>query len=283
MTTTRAPASPRQADGLTAPRPRSAAPADQTSTAPIIILTYPHSGAERLQALLARHHNLACTTGTGILPLCDQAAAAWRAADGQPRKQLSALAAASTRATATAIITCLLARQGKRRWCETAIATPDTAATFLQLFPGTRILTLHRACPDFIRTALHAHPWGLASPAFTPFITAHPASTLAALTAYWTAHTALLISFEESHPDACHRLRYEDLAADPAPGLPDFLGLDSPQPTTPGWLEADEAATGSPADDFTAPFPAGQIPHPLLTQANQFLNNLGYEPLKADR
>ena len=41
----------------------------------LIVLTYQHAGAERLRSLLTRDPDLACTYGTGILPLCDAAAA----------------------------------------------------------------------------------------------------------------------------------------------------------------------------------------------------------------
>jgi hypothetical protein len=251
-----------------------------TRGAPVIILTYAHSGAERLRSLLARHQDLACTAGTGILPLCEQAVATWRAADGNARGDLSTLAATSTRTMATTIITSLLARTGKRRWCETATTMPATAEAFLQLFPGTRILCLHRAYPDVIRATLDASPWGLAGAAFAPFTTAYPASTIAALTAYWAARTSALLAFEQSHPQACRRVRYEDLAAGPQPGLFDFLGLDDPIQDTPGWDRADEPLASSRADGPGMPIPVGEIPPPLLAHASELAKALGHEPMR---
>jgi hypothetical protein len=259
---------------------RLTGPDDGPSTAPVIVLTYPHAGGERLRALLARYPELACTVGTGILPLCENAATAWRAIEYRPGSPPSRLAETSTRALAVSMITTLLVRYGKRRWCEIATAAPDAAVAFARLFPGTRVVCLHRSCPDVVRSAAHASPWGVAGAEFAPFTSAHPASTAAALTAYWAARTMSLLAFEQAHPGICRRLRYEDLAADSLSGLSDFLGLSDPGPDSAAWLY-DEAA--EPVRDATGPavsFPAGQLPPPLLDRANSLMQRLGYRPLE---
>lgn len=175
---------------------------------PVIVLTYLHSGAERLRDLLARHPGLACTSGTGILPLCAQAAEAWRSADYHASTRLSPLAVNSTRTLASAIIIALLARAGAQRWCETATADPATAETFLQLYPGKRVLCLHRGCVDVVRAALHNSTWGVAGPAIAPFTASYPGSAVAALTAYWAARTAyaVLPGPGTTDPDPANRL-----------------------------------------------------------------------------
>lgn len=247
-----------------------------TRAAPVIVLTYPHAGAEQLRSLLARYEDLACTAGTGILPACDGAAAAWLAVDDRPGGQPSRLAETSTRALVTSMITALLVRHGKRRWCEIATLAPDAAGTFVDLFPATRIVCLHRACPDVIRAAVRASPWGLAGAEYAPFITSYPASMAAALAAYWTARTMSLLAFEEAHPAICHRLRYEDLA-NAFPGLSGFLGLT--ESSRASWGH-DEAAP--PVRDIAGVdrgFPAGQIPPALLERANRLMEKLGYQPL----
>ena len=104
-------------------------PNSDVRDAPVVVLTYAHSGAARLQSLLASHPDLACTSGTGILPLCEQAAITWRSADDRAGMTLSPLALASVRALATGIITSMLIRTGKRRWCELATASPMSAET----------------------------------------------------------------------------------------------------------------------------------------------------------
>jgi hypothetical protein len=253
------------------------------SDAPVIVLTYAHSGADRLWSLLAGQPDLACTSGTGILPLCEQASVSWHRVGGAADGPLPPLAVASIRALAAPLITSLLARAGKRRWCEFATATPGSADTFRQLFPGTRFLTVHRACPDMIHAALHAGSWGLAGPTFASFTSAHPASTAAALTAYWIAHTGPLIAFEQSHPGICCRIRCEDLPDGLDAALCAFLGLAGLGPAQAGWDQADwlSASGTEPAIDagLEAAFPVDQIPPALLAQANDLMKALDYPPI----
>jgi len=249
----------------------------------LIVLTYQHAGAERLRSLLTRDPDLACTKGTGILPLCDSAAATWRGVEGRSADAaLSRLAASSIRALTMPVITSVLARQGGRRWCEFAHAPPRVAETFLQLYPQTRVLCLHRSCVDVIDTAIHAEPWGLSDPGYASFTAAYPASTVAALTAYWNAFTAQLIAFEELHPDTCRRVRYEDLADGQYPGdLFAFLGMEAPRPGLADLMSPDDAkpALGRAG---RAPFPADQIPAQVLAQADNLGRKLGYPPLGSD-
>lgn len=251
--------------------------------ATVIVLTYRHAGAERLRSLLTMHPDLTCTDGTGLLPLCEQAAATWRGVEGRTDARLSRLAASSIRALTMPIITTVLARQGGRRWCDFVTAPPRAAETFLQLYPQTRFLVLHRSCADVVDAAIHAGPWGLAGPECAPFTAAHPASAVAALTAYWTAFTAPLIAFEESHPDVCRRIRYEDFADDPyAADLFEFLGIKAPMPGLAD-PESPDDANSSPGRVDRAPFPTDRVPAPLLAQADNLARKLGYPLLGASR
>jgi hypothetical protein len=256
----------------------SGGPGAEVRGAPVIVLALAHGGSIELGSLLSQHPDLACTQGTGVLPLCDQAIATWRNIEGRPEGLPSRLAAAATRALSTSIITSLLAREGKRRWCEIAAPNPEAAETFLGLYPGTRFLCLHRACRDVIRTTLDASPWGLTHPAFVPYTRAYPGSTAVALTACWVEHTRNMVMFERAHPQECLRVRFEDLTvAQPkiAEQIEAFLGLagkatlggDGPQQPTS--LEA------RPEADL----PVGLIPPNLLAQANDLLRELGYPAL----
>ena len=147
------------------------------------------------------------------------------------------------------------------------------------MYPQTRILCLHRSCAGVIEAAIHASPWGLAGPEYAPFTAAYPDSTVAALTAYWSAHTAPLIALEETHPEACRRIRYEDLANDPHAGdLFAFLRMEAPRagladPKRPGEANQSRGLVDR------APFPADQVPAPLLSQADNLACKLGYPPL----
>jgi hypothetical protein len=254
-------------------------------TQPVVVLTYGHAGGQILQALLDAQPELACTAGTGVLSACAQAAAAWRQVDGQPQAPLSALAVTSIRKLAIQMITVIVARTGRPRWCETAAADPGAAEMFLRLFPATRFVCLHRACPEVVSAVLRASPWGLSGPAFAPYVTANPFSTAAALVTWWLGHAAPLLAFERDHPEACRQVRFEDLAGDPRGVLHDlqsFLGLSTkaagfPRPQPP---DQSDQPNGRAADlGGASQFPVGQLPPDLVRHVNELHAQFGYPPL----
>lgn len=255
---------------------------DSTSRDPVIVLTYAHAGSECLQRKLASCAALACTSGTGLLPLFEQAAATWRGIDERDGP-LSSLAASSLRAMADTMITSILVRTGGTRWCEIAQAPAMYAKTFLELYGTAKFVCLHRNCPDVIRAGVQANPWGLADSSFAPFAAAYPGSSVAAIAAYWAAFTESLLDFEAAQPQACHRVRYEDLA-----GRPDdvtdrifaFLGLspgagDVPAPGRPD-DDAGPAAARDLAPGAGSRVPVSKIPQPLGAKVNELLTRLGY-------
>lgn len=250
--------------------------------APVIVLAPAYHGASTLRSLLEGHPDLAYTSGTGLLPLCEQAMATWRIADRHPSGPPSALASTTTRALATSLITSILAREGKRRWCEVAAANPEAAETFLHLYPGTRFLCLYRAYPGVIRAALDASPWGITDPVFAPFTGRYPASTVASLTAYWVMHTSALLAFEREHSRSCLRVRFEDLAGDPRAGerITSFLGLTGRHGrAAPGGHNGPEPAS---PDTELAPVPPDHLMPPALrAQADDLLRHLDYPVMEA--
>jgi hypothetical protein len=261
----------------------SAAFADPASSAPVIVLAPAYSGASTLRSLLAGHPDLACTSGTSLLPLCEQAMATWRKADSRPSGQPSALAYAATRALASSIITSILVREGKRRWAEIAAPSPRAAGTFLRLYPQTRLVCLYRACQGAIRAALDASPWGITDPVFAPFAAAYPASTVASLTAYWVTATGYLLDLEREHPQSCLRVRSEDLAEaqhQTSDDMMAFLGLDAINDlAVPVQGTQPEPAPQDPGPE--ADVPVHLIPPAMLAQANDLLRQLSYPALPA--
>lgn len=263
-------------------------------SAPVIVLGYPHSGAARVLSLLSDRGGLACTSGTGVLPLCHQAAEVWRHAEGrleEPAK-ISALAAASIRAMVGAVITQVLVREGRDRWCEFAVASEDAAGTFLSLYPAARFVCVHRGFSDVARAALQTSPWGLSGPGYAPFITAYPGSTLSALGAFWVARTAALLSFETNHSAQCLRIRYEDIGGPPgtAATIASFLSLSLSLSEAAGRpaLEAERVSSAEAAPELAdaAPeqgIPVAQLPPALLTEVNDLLERLDYPRLSAAR
>jgi protein-tyrosine sulfotransferase len=257
-----------------------------TEHAPVVVLASPDSGGSRLLSLLSASGELACTSGTGVLPLCDQAAQVWRLVENGSSRAgtLSALAAKSIRASITPLVMHILVSSGGQRWCECAVPAREAAETFLGLFPGTRFVCLHREASLVIRSALARSPWGLAGPAYRPFVAAHPGSTVAALAAYWIAHTEALLAFEADHPDECLRVRFEDL---PGPmgstlaALNSFLGLAATG--SPGLPRPHPRQDGAPVPHADAPpsaaLPLEQLPSAMLAQLNGQLGRLGYPSL----
>jgi hypothetical protein len=277
------PATPqRRISGALAANPGSAwrATTDSTSRNPVIVLTYAHAGSEFLQRELSRCSALACTSGTGLLPLFEQAAATWRGIDGRGGP-LSSLAASSLRAMADTMITSILVRTRGTRWCEFAQAPAGYAGTFLELYGTAKFVCLHRNCPDVIRAGVRANPWGLADSPFGPFAAAYPGSSVAAIAAYWAAFTESLLEFEAAQPRACHRVRYEDLVDGPddvTDRIFAFLGLGPDDAPAPGHLNDDAAPAGARdlAPDAGSRVPASQLPPPLGARVNELLARLGY-------
>lgn len=247
--------------------------------APVIVLTYAESGAGTLSSLLAGHPDLSLTSATGLLPLCQQAAQTWQRTD---QRDFTALAAASTRALASSVMTSILASTGRPRWCEISTAHTDCAEIFLRLYPGTRFLCMHRNCADVIYSGLQANPWGLAESVFWPFAQRFPGNNVAPLAAYWATHTEHLLEFEENHPAACGRVRYEDLTTEPAETadrICEFLGLDSAN-----WPGREDAVGSGPPDPTDPPgggarVPSRMLPPALFDQVNELLPKLSYPPL----
>lgn len=89
-------------------RERSQAPAND----PVVVLTFSFAGGQRLNSRLQRVPELACTTGTGILGMCDMVARAWENVEDSDGERMSSLAAKSIRAMVTTMMTVIVARSG---------------------------------------------------------------------------------------------------------------------------------------------------------------------------
>ena len=254
---------------------------------PVVVLTYSFSVWHRLQDVLERHPELACTAGTGILGLCDMAARAWANVEESDGEHLSSLAATSIRATLVPMMTIMMARSSRaRRWCETATAEPAAAETFLRIVPGTQFLCLHRSCPDVVRAVLSSSPWGIIGGPFIPYLQAYPANTAAAIAAYWANSAGQLLDFEARHPGSALRVRYEDLASDTAATLRAISAFTGITPASPvhelAWDEPPGGGTtgGGPAGPDTG-FPAAMLPPQLMQRINHLHDQLSYPHVSA--
>lgn len=263
---------------------RSAPPEDPEPGArrsPVIVLGYAFSGAAKLGQMLSGTPDLACTSGTGVLPMCHQAAATWQQVDGRDGP-MSSLARASVRTLAGTMIGAILARTGGTRWCEISIASPATAGTFLQLYPETTFLLVHRSCPDVIRDCVRANPWGVAGTSMAEFAAVFPGSSAAAVAAYWAECTDQLLRFESAHPAACHRIRYENLTGtmdQPTQEILALLGLTPAGRTGLARGPQHAAAADDTPGRTETPIPAAHLPGPLVQRVNELQAHLGYPPV----
>jgi Sulfotransferase family len=245
-------------------------------TAPVIVLTYPHAGAEHLTRILSTSRSIACTSATGLLPLCYEALKTWQRIEstGAP----SQLAIKSVRALATAMITIIEANVGASRWCETAYTTSAMAQAFLQVFPGARFICLYRKMNAVLDEAVRVYPWGLGGSPFWTYAVGHPGNNAATIAAYWTAHTEALLEFEASQPGSCLRVRYEDLATEPGRHVRRILttlGLPAGQPGAPCEPAIDQGS--EPSELARSPgVPAELVPAGLIARVRELHTILGY-------
>jgi hypothetical protein len=248
----------------------------------VIVLSYAYGGADKIQQSLAADASLACTSGTGIVPLCAAAAEAWRRVENRAGPGLSDLAAATIRSMVTAQVTTILAGSGKTRWCELATAPPAAAEQFLRVFSHAQFVCVHRSCTGTIEAGARANPWGLHGQGLEPFLLAYPGNTVAALAAHWATSARLLLDFEHAHPGNAYRVRYEDVVTDPGTALTMLraalqlhtAGDDAALPAAPRPRDQE-----TPAADAGSPVPVDLMPAPLRQRVGHLHTELGYRPL----
>ncbi|MBV9380426.1 MAG: sulfotransferase [Streptosporangiaceae bacterium] len=266
-----------------------------------MILTAARSGSTLLRFLLDAHPVLACPPETNLVKTTVQLAATWRLLDGpaelpaaedQAQGQFPAEAIAAARSMLDGMFARYLTRRGKLRWCEKSLGTAIVAEAFRAIYPKTRFVCLYRHCMDMVASGVEACPWGVAGYGFDPYVSNSPGNNAAALVHYWADHTAAMLEFEEANPDACLRVHYEDLVADPGtaaarifsfagvPEVPDIgklcfaVGHERNGPGdykiwATGRVSANSVGRG-------VHVPVGVIPAPLLGVVNELLGKLGY-------
>jgi hypothetical protein len=246
---------------------------------PVIVLSYRLSGASFVQRALSAGTDLVCTQSTGIIATCGTVAETWQRLENRGRR-LSPLAAASVRELVNAqLITVLSAGTGSR-WCELAIASPDVAASFGEVIPAARFVCVHRSSTSVIRAGVQAGLWGLGGQIPTSYVMSYPGNSVAALAAYWAESTQALLAFEADHPQVSHRIRYEDVVADPDDALAAVKASLALRPGRAGHSGFPDP--GSPALDAPAAapeVPVEKIPAPLRAAVDRLHAELGYPPM----
>jgi hypothetical protein len=270
---------------------------------PVFVLCMGRSGSTLLRFLLDGHRDLACPPETMLPALCGQLAVVWSLIEGAPLAlergdappQVPDAALAGIRRMLDEMTGSYLARRGKRVFCDKSLGSARHAGLLAQIYPGARFVCLYRHPMDMIRSGLEACPFGLSGYGFDPYIGGSPGNAVGALARYWLDNASMIAAVEEERPGSCHRVRYEDLVADPEgvmAGVYGFLGVDA----APGVAEACFSgererfgpgdhkiwATSSVNDDSVGrgeSVPAGLIPQPVTDAMNELCGKLGYLPV----
>jgi hypothetical protein len=235
-----------------------------------------------VQEALSAGTDLACTRGTGILPLCATAVETWQRLENRPGRPVSALAAASVRELITTQMITVLSAGNGSRWCELAVTAPDVAASFAQVMPATRFVCVYRSSVPVILAGVQDAGWGLAGQLPATYIMSYPGNSAAALAAYWADSTQALLAFEAAHPELTHRIRYEDVVASPDQVLATAREALALRPRAAGGLPdpGPQPLDGQdPGDPDPAGLPVEKIPAPLRATMARLHTELGYPPV----
>jgi len=192
----------------------------EQSGAPVFVLSASRSGSTLMRFILDSHPDLACPPETDVTTACARLLHTWdileNAIAGQDAGQPgSSRALAAVRDTIDGIYGRYLRRRGKRRWCDKSLGSHHEAELAARLYPGAKFICLYRHCMDVIASGVEACPWGLHRFGFDGFTGNYPGNSVTAVGSYWLATVQSIMAFEESHPDVCHRVRYEDLVTAP--------------------------------------------------------------------
>jgi hypothetical protein len=115
---------------------------------------------------------------------------------------------------------------GKDRWADKSPTYVDHLSLILEIFPEAHFVMIHRHPLDQI----HSHTQGgvILRDHLEEYHEEGDDYRVAAAK-YWHEKTAMMLSFEQQHPDQCVRILYEDLATNPETTLKSvFAFLEEP-------------------------------------------------------
>src|SRR5215471_6596784 len=274
-------------------------------TDPVFVLCTSRSGSTLLRFVLDAHPDLACPPEMKLPNVLAQLARLWSAtealggtADANGGPGISDTAAAGIRQTVDLMIGPYLARRGKKRYCDKNLGTEPYAEALLAVYPEAKFICLYRHPMDMIASGVEACPWGLSQYGFEPYVAHAPGNSVVALARYWADHVGAILAVEDKFPGKCHRVRYEDLVADPeavAAGIFGFLGLPSVPGISALAFSRERERTGPGdfkiwntsriTDDSVGrgwSVPADLIPAPLTATINGLVERLGYVRVDAN-
>jgi hypothetical protein len=191
-----------------------------------------------------------------------------------------------------------LTRRGKPRWCDKSLDSHFNADLLAAMYPQAKFVCLYRHCMDVIASGIEVCPWGVSRFGFDGYVAQNPGNNVAAIGSYWSDCARQILAFEESEPERCFRLRYEDLVTSPeevAASLLRFLGASPAPGITEACFGSPHEGDG-PGDEkiwFTSSVsadaigrgvkvPAAAMANSVLAQINETLGKLGYRAIDDD-
>jgi hypothetical protein len=266
----------------------------------VFVLCMARSGSTLLRFLLDAHPDLACPPETNLPALCTQLAVVWSLIEGAPLAaergdappQVPDAAVKGIRRMLDEMTGSYLDRRGKRLLCDKSLGSARHAGLLRQIYPRTRFVCLYRHPMDMIRSGLEACPFGLNGYGFEHYIAGSPGNAVLALARYWLDNATLIAGVEEAYREQCHRVRYEDLVADPESVMARvyaFLGVGPAPGAARACFSGDRErfgpadhkiwATSSVSGDSVGrgeSVPAGLIPPQITDAINELAGKLGY-------
>jgi hypothetical protein len=186
-------------------------------------------------------------------------------------------------------------RGAKQIYCDKSLDSVLSLEAVRMIFPEARYLLLFRHVMDTVASGLEASPWGFQGYGYLPFVQRSPHNFVAALVDCWLTHVDAALQWEEAHPSACHRVRYEDLVTNPEQTLSSLFAFLDVQPDLSVVRAAfEKTATAGGHGDYKVRFtssihgssigrgkrvPVRMIPLPQLELVNEKLTRLGYDSL----
>jgi hypothetical protein len=271
--------------------------------APVFVLCNGRSGSTLLRFLLDAHPDLACPPETNLPAMAAQLATVWSLIEGAPLSaergdeppEIPDAAIAGVRRTMDEMTGSYLARHGKRRYCDKSLGTARYVPLLLRIYPEAKFLCLYRHPMDVIASGIEACPWGLSGYGFDAYIVGTPGNAVWALSRFWADSVSAGLAVEEQFPQSCHRIRYEDLVADPETvlaGIFEFLDV-SPQPGISSACFSARRERFGPADykiwhtsRITSDsvgrgwsVPVGMVPPEMLETMRKLTDRLDYLPV----
>lgn len=278
---------------------------DHEPADPVFVLCMARSGSTLLRFLLDAHPDLACPPETELPTLCLQLAKTWGLLAGTPvltgrngePQPLPEPLRASVRYAMNQLIAQHLARRGKKRLADKSLFTAKHVGLLSQLFPEAKFICLYRHPMDAIASGIEACPWGLKGFGFDSYAASSPGRDVLALARYWADHAREIRQAEETYPQRCHRVRYEDLVHDPEAvmnGVFGFLGAAPSAGISTRCFTPERERLG-PADfkiwhtsRVTADsvgrgwsIPPDQVEESVRDRVNQLADELGYVRVEA--